>query len=103
MGKNSDRESLIRLIVNTVVHEIVLDRTNKPESKNFLASEVIEYRSQTEKTAKKHHWNIDDKALIEQKAQTKVKERLVLKYSDISYQEQDIINKLNLIINKFLL
>ena len=68
MGKNRDRESLIRLMVNTIVHELVLKNTNRPESKHFLNSEVIEYRSQTEKMAKEHNWNNEDKVHIREKA-----------------------------------
>ena len=61
MGKNRDRESLIRLLVGTIVHEIVIRNTNRPESKHFLASEIVEYRGQTEKVANLHSWNEIDK------------------------------------------
>ena len=37
MGKNRDRESLIRLLANTTVHEIIFRNTNRPESTEFLA------------------------------------------------------------------
>ena len=33
-------DKLIRLIVNTIVHEIVVMHTNRPESEHFLESEV---------------------------------------------------------------
>lgn len=85
MGKNRDRESLIRLIVNTIVHKIVLKNTNKPESKHFLSSEIIEYRGQTEKIAERHHWNENDKGCIREKTLKKIKEKMENKYSDINF------------------
>ena len=36
MGKNRDIEFLVRLLVNTVVHEIVIKHTHKSESKHFF-------------------------------------------------------------------
>ncbi len=99
MGKNRDRDSLIRLIVNTIVHEIVVRHTNRPESENFLAAEIIEYRSQTEKVAKSHNWNDNDKKDIEDKALIKIKDKLSIKYSDVKYAEHEIITKLKKAIN----
>ena len=85
MGKNRDIKSLIRLIVNTIVHEIVVKHTNKPESEHFLRSEVIEYRSQTENVAKSHNWNDGDRRNVEVNALEKIKEKLAFKYSDVIY------------------
>ena len=85
MGKNRDRESLIRLIVNTIVHKIVLKNTNKPESKHFLSSEIIEYIGQTEKMVEQHHWNEIDKGHIREKTLKKIKEKMENKYSDIDF------------------
>jgi hypothetical protein len=83
MGKNRDIESLIRLIVNTVVHKIVIKHTNRPESKHFLASEIAEYRGQTENIVEQYNWNDKDKEYIKEKVLKKVGERLAFKYSDI--------------------
>ena len=102
MGKNSDLESLIRLIVNTIVHDIVAKHTNKPESLHSLNSEIIEYRGQAEKTAKTHNWNNEDKEYMEKKALEKIKERLAIKYSDVNYHEQEIIEKLKIVIEKIM-
>ena len=85
MGKNRDRESLIRLIVNTIVHKIVLKNTNKPESKHFLSAEIIEYKGQTEKMAEQHHWNENDKGYIREKTLKKIKEKMENKYSDVDF------------------
>ncbi len=89
MGKNRDKESLIRLLVNTIVHEIVLKHTNEPESKKFLSSETTEYRGQTGKMAEQHTWNIGDKEDIRKKALKKIKENLGSKYSDVSYSPKE--------------
>ena len=40
---------------------------NKPESENFLNSEIIEYRSQAENSAEKHNWNNKDREYIRKK------------------------------------
>ena len=58
MGKNRVRKSLIRGIVNIIVHEVLAKHTNKPESTHFLSSEVIAYRGQTRKIANEFNWNI---------------------------------------------
>jgi hypothetical protein len=85
MGKNRDTESLVRLMTNTIVHEIIIKHTNKPESKPFLGSEIAEYRSQTEKMAEQHNWNDKDKEKIREKAIKNIKQKLASKYPDISY------------------
>lgn len=85
MGKNRDRESLIRLMVNTIVHKIILKNTNKPESKHFLSAEIIEYMGQTEKMIEQHHWNENDKMYIREKTLKKIKEKMENKYSDVDF------------------
>jgi len=89
MGKNSDRESLIRIITNTVVHEIVAKHTNKPESKNFLNSEIIEYRGQAENAAEKHKWNNKDIEYIRKKVLKKIKEKMEKKYADVFFSMKE--------------
>ncbi len=103
MGKNRDIEFLVRLLVNTVVHEIVIKHTHKSESKHFLDSEIIEYRGQTEKVAEQRNWNDKDKENIKEKALKKIREKLEFKYPDISFSEKEAkiflekeINNLNL-------
>lgn len=98
MGKNRTRESLIRELVNIVVHEILTKYTNRPESVHFLQSETIEYRTKAEKTSETYNWNADDKEHIEKKALELIKEKLAIKYPDVIYSEQEAINKLSEII-----
>lgn len=95
MGKNRDIKSLVRLIVNTIVHEIVLKHTNKPESKHFLNSEVVEYRNQTEKMAEQHNLGNKEKEQIREKALKKIKEKLAFKYPDVSFQIKEAKKLIN--------
>lgn len=95
MGKNRNRESLIRVITNTVVHEIVIKHTNKPESENFLNSEIIEYRSKAGNTAEKHSWNDKDIEYIKKKALRKIKEKMEKKYADVSFLPKEAETLLN--------
>lgn len=100
MGKNRDIESLIRLITNVVVHKIMIKYTNKPESRHFLNSEIIEYSNQTENLAEQHNWNDEDKEYIKEKVLKKIKEMLAFKYQDVKFSlteaekmvEEEIIN-----------
>ena len=94
MGKNRVIESLIRLIANVVVHEIILENTNRPESAHFLNSEVIEYRSQTGAVAREFNWNDEDREYVEREALKKIKDKLSIKYSDVKYSEQKLARKL---------
>lgn len=94
MAKNRDRESLIKLIVNTIVHEIVAEHTNRPESRNFLNSEIIEYGNRALDFAKTHGWNNEDRTYIEEESMKRIKEKLSLKYSDVKYSEQEVVKKL---------
>ncbi len=102
MGKNNDRESLIRLIANTVVHQIVAKHTNRPESSHFLESEIIEYQNQTQKAALKHNWNVEDKEYIEREALQKIREKLDSKYTDVSYEEDETIKTLKGLIDEIM-
>ena len=99
MGKNRDRESLIRMVANLVVHEIVFKGINRVESKKFLKSEIIEYGGRTEKKIQQHSWNDKDLEYIKGKAIKKIKDKLNSKYSDIFYSEKEINNFLDKEIN----
>jgi len=98
MGKNSTRESLSREVANLIVHEIVRENTNKPESMHFLESEAIEYRNKAEKISETYNWNSDDKEYIQNKALKLIIEKLAYKYPDVEYKEQEAIDKISEII-----
>ena len=102
MGKNRVRESLIRKIVNVVVHKIIVEHTNKPESAHFLESEIIEYRSITEKTSEEYSWDNEAKEYIKKKALNMIKEKLNTKYPDIEYSKQEAIEKLKEMLKEML-
>lgn len=89
MGKNRDRESLIRLMVNTIVHEIVFKYTNRLESRHFLSAEIIEYRGQAGKMIEQHYWDEDDKRDIRKKLLKKIKEKMGKKYSDVDFSIEE--------------
>ncbi|MEK6894795.1 MAG: hypothetical protein AABX10_05005 [Nanoarchaeota archaeon] len=90
MGKNRDIKSLIRSLVSIVVHEIVARHTNRPESKLFLKKEAVEYRAQAEKASDLHNWNEQDKINIREKVIKEVKRRMILKYPDVFFDEEEI-------------
>ena len=102
MGKNRIRESLIRKIVNSVVHEILTKHTNRSESVHFLESETIEYRNNAKKILETYNWNAEDKDYIKKKALKLIKEKLASKYSDVKYLEQEAIIKLSKIIKNII-
>lgn len=77
------------------MHEILAEHTNRLESKHFLISEIAEYISQTEKAAANYNWDAEDKLYVKEKALKKIKERLIDKYPDVSYLEQEAIKKLD--------
>lgn len=102
MGKNSYRESLIRTIVNTIVHEILAKHTNRPESKHFLDSEIIEYEKKTKKISEHYNWNSDDKKYVWNKALEKSEDRLANKYPDVIYSKDELTEELRKIIEEIM-
>jgi|SRR3989344_1680660 len=90
MGKNRDIKSVVVLLVNTVVHEIVAMHTNKPESKQFLKKEAIEYRGQAKEAFDLHTWNEFDKAHIKEKAIKEINKIMVSKYLDVASKEKEV-------------
>ena len=95
MGKNSDTESLSNSISKTILHEILLEYSNKPESKNHLKKEEIEYRGQSMKKISKINLKDNDKKVIRDKVIRKIKNRLKTKYNDIIIPQGIITKKVN--------
>lgn len=89
MGKNSAIEELGGIIGNTVVHKILGEKTNKPESTSFLGAEEVEYRSQARRKGKAHNWNTTDLQQIKEKALKKIKNKFNVRYTDISFSEKE--------------
>jgi hypothetical protein len=90
MGKNRDRDVLIRFLINTVAHKVVRKNTNRPESRDFLSSEIIEYKSRAMKMAGQHTWNLEDLKYIKDKALKGILDKLKLKYSDVNYDLKEV-------------
>ena len=101
MGKNRDRETLIRFLVNTVVHEVVRKHTNRPESEDFLLNEVVEYRGRAEKMLEDHTWNLEDKEYIGEKCLKGILEKLDGKYSDVAYDIEKVESFLGKELSEF--
>jgi hypothetical protein len=84
MGKNSDIESISNSISKTILHEILIEHSNRPEAYPPLKKEEIEYRGQSMKKIDKRRLNEDDKKIIRDKVIRKINNRLKLRYSDIN-------------------
>lgn len=89
MGKHSDREELIQLLVATVVHKLVARHTNRPESLPFLQSEAVEYFGQAREISSEHTWNYADKNYIKEKTLRQTLNKMESKYSDIFFSEHE--------------
>ena len=90
MGKNSAIESLSKLIANTIVHKLLVEKTTRPESTSYLESEEVEYRSQAEKKSKLFNWNKGDIDIIKEEASKKINNKFKNKYLDIQVSKEEI-------------
>jgi len=86
--------------MNIAVHEMVAKHANRPDASHFLRSEIVEYRTQAEKTAEEYNWNEEDKKHVFEKSLKMMKEKLSLKYADVIFSEQEAIKKLKEIIEE---
>ena len=89
MGKNNAIKSLSKIIANIALHKLVFAHTNKPESKHFLESEIIEYRSVAQNTALKFNWNDFDKKKIYEFSLKILKDEKNTKYSDVEFSDKE--------------
>ena len=89
MGKNRVIKSLGRCIGNVALHKILVERTNKPESKNYLESEVLEYGSDAFEKAQVFNWSEDDRARVREVAVRRI-QNLIKNYPDVSFDDEAI-------------
>lgn len=89
MGKNSVIKSLGRCIGNVALHKLLIEHTNKPESKSYLKNEIIEYSGDAFEKAQEFNWNGDDKERIKELSINRIKS-LLKNYQDVSYNEKEI-------------
>ncbi len=95
MGKNSVIKSLGKCIGNVVLHKFLVEHTNKPESKNYLKNEVIEYTTDAFEKAQEFNWNKKDKEKIKELSLKRIN-NLIKNYSDVVYNK----NKIEKLINE---
>ncbi len=90
MGKERSTKSLSRIIGNIAIHKALVQHTKKPESKNFLEKEIIEYRDAIIKKSVSYNWNQEDKAKIRKEALKYAKNRKENKYSDANISVDEL-------------
>ena len=90
MGKNKVVRSLGKIIGNVAMHKILLNHTNKPESKNHLSHEVIEYSADAYEKTLLFNWNEKDKIEIKKIAMSRVR-NLSKNYPDVVFDEKEVI------------
>jgi hypothetical protein len=90
MGKNSDITSISNSLGITILHEIVVENTNKLETIPHLRKEISEYRGQSLKKLDKTNLNEKDKKQIKEKVVRKIQSILRSKYPDIKVSQKDI-------------
>ena len=101
MGKNSVIKSLGKCIGNVAMHKLLFIHTNKPESKNHLNYEIIEYSTDAFEKAQEYNWNEDDKIEIREKAVERVK-NLKKHYNDVDFNDDEMENSVEEVMNEVL-
>ncbi len=89
MGKNSVIKSLARCIGNVVLHKLIVKHTNKPESKNYLINEIVEYGADAFEKAQMFNWNEKDKEKIKELSLKRIN-NLMRNYPDIEHGNSEV-------------
>ena len=95
MGKNSDIVSISNNLAITILHEILVEHTNRQESISHLSKEITEYREQSFKKINKVNLNDKDKRKIKEKVTRKIMNSLSTKYYDIKVSQKEINKKVD--------
>jgi hypothetical protein len=103
MGKNKDIEIASNILAQAIIHKIVPDYTNKPESIEHMKKEQIEYKTQSFKTLAERNWNEDGKKKIRENVIEKVQNILRLKYPDIIIDKEELLERINIELTEYLL
>ena len=96
MGKNSAVKTLGKRIGNIVLHNLLVKYTNRPESRNYLQSEVLEYSNAAIKDAKEYNWNEKDKEELNLAAVEFIKQKKDKRYPDVNFsikEAEDLVDK----------
>lgn len=89
MGKTNVIKSLSKVIANISLHKLIVVHTNKPESKHFLESEIIEYRSVAQLKSQEFNWNNVDRERISEMSLKILKNMKEKKYPDIEFSDKE--------------
>ena len=89
MGKNDVIKSLSKVIANISLHKLLIAHTNRPESRRFLESEIIEYRSVAQIRSLEFNWNETDKKRISEFSLKLLKNMKEKKYHDIEFSDRE--------------
>ena len=96
MGKNNAIKTLGKRIGNIVLHNLLVKYTNRPESRNYLQSEVLEYSNAAIKDAKEYNWNEKDKEELNLAAVEFIKQKKDKRYPDVNFsikEAEDLVDK----------
>ena len=94
MGKNKDIESAANILIQVVVHNIIPDFTNKPESVPHMKQEEIAYRAQSFKKLSAQNWNESDKQIIKSLVTSGVQKKLNNKYPDVKIPQDVVLSRI---------
>ncbi len=89
MGKNDIIKSLSKVIANISLHKLIIAHTNRSESKHFLESEIIEYRSVAQIKSQEFNWNDVDRKRISEMSFKILKNMKEKKYQDIKFSDRE--------------
>ncbi len=92
MGKTRIIKSLGRVIGNIVIHKILVEHTNKPESIPKLKNEVGTYRENALSIATEFNWNQAEKDRIATEVLKNFTRDMKEYYPDVSYPSSQINN-----------
>lgn len=102
MGKKSLIKSLGKVISNITAHEILFKYTNKPESINFIAGEISEYRDVASQFAAEFNWSPRDKTKIKELSLKEFKTKMSEKYPDVHFPTKEAENLVEKIVEEIL-
>ena len=89
MGKNDVIKSLSKVIANISLHKLIVAHTNKPESKHFLESEIIEYGNVAQNKSQEFNWNDMDKKRIMKLSLKFLANAKKKKYFDVDFSQNE--------------
>ena len=102
MGKNRTIKILGNIIGNIVVHKILVQHTNKPESIRHMIKEVGVYGENASEIAQEFNWNDEDKIKINEEALKKFNRNMKQYYPDVVFSEDEVPISIDETIEEFI-